>query len=399
MNFRSLRIAAATCIILTGTLIPVTSSQAFIGGFVGYLGFDVDVGLDSATRDFLRSYPKEVREQAVIGATQIMDRADVSIALVFKQGRDLLLLGKDVVVCAGVTAESIPGGIFRRMFGIRRNYTEVLKEEMGKVASKATLNATPAVLYKRYVDVDNIGRDAYCLTLDGDLDQHGVLMLRAEIKTTALLWKRMEGLAPSKENPVGCTTVRECYALVSTTVGDSLGKALKQDKNQINADERMARIVSPPEPQVSWGSSSFDLRAYELAMLAMLSVHDDLLRVSLKRISRGAKERSRLMALVDRNESLLRSAEAERSKIAGCNQAYQMIPSFREATTQLDVASRYEVISPDDLAAIISRIQWLEERRSDLAAYKDERRGGVRNDGSSCFYIPEPIDRIRPEHL
>lgn len=381
MNFRSLRIAAATCAIFTGTLTPVTSSQAFIGGFAGYLGLDVEVGIDSATRDFLQGYPKEIREQAVIGATQIMDRADVSIALVFKQGRDFLLLGKDVVVCAGVTIENIPRGFLQRLFGIRPNFTQLLKDEIEEVGEEASLNTTPAKLYKRYVDVDNLGRDAYCLTLQGDLDQHSVLLLRAEVKTTGLLWKRMEGLAPTKENPVGCTTVRECYSMVSTTVDDSLSKALKQDKDRIRADERMARIVRPPEPKSSWGSSNFDLRTYELALLGMLAIHDDLVRVGLKRTAKGTEENNKLLGMMNRNDALLREAEGQRDKVAGCNQAYRMIPQFQEATAQLEVVKGYEVLAPDAVAGAANQLQGLEGRRATLAAFN---RGGVINNGRSC---------------
>ncbi|MGI0646811.1 hypothetical protein ACRCPS_17500 [Pseudomonas aeruginosa] len=383
MDFRALRVAAATFTIMAGTLLPATSSHA-LGGFVGYLGLDVEAGLDSATRNFLQGYPKEIREQAVIGATQIMNRADESIAKVFIQGRDILLLGKDVIVCTGVTVENIPRGMLERLFGIRPNYTEVLQNELKKLGDEAKLTSKPGQLYTRYVDVDNIGSDAYCLTLQDDLDQHSVMKIRAEVKTTGLLWKRMEALAPSPTNQAGCSTVRDCYVLVSTTVDTDLATAPKQDKDLIKADERMGRVVRPPEPKETWFSNNFDLRTYEQAMLIMLAVHDDLLRVAAKRQVQGLEAYKKLKDMVAGTEALV--AEAERQKgAAACNRAYNMAPQVRAAQTQLDAVKAYEIVLPAELLEVANRLQGVESRRVKLASTSSV---WIYNDGKSCSVVP-----------
>lgn len=384
MNFRAMRVAATTCAILTGTLLPVTSSNAFLGGFVGYLGFDVKAGLDSATRDFLSVYPENIRKQAVIGANEVLNRADESVARVFTQGRDLMLLGKEVVVCTGVTLENIPRGWGMRLFGIRPVYTQLLKDEINDVAKATSLTSKPGDIYMRYVSVDNLGRDAYCLTLQGDLDQQGVIQLRTEIKTTALLWKRLEALAPSQANPVGCTTVRECYALVSTTVDDSLKRALKQDKDYISANERMAAIERPPEPKSSWGSSNFNLRTYELAMLKMLAVHDDLLRVASQRIAKSDEEQAKLNKQISAVDSQIGAAEKLKEVAAACNQGYKLAPDVSALTKQFGVVNGYENLTPDEQKVIEGRITGLEKRRAALAAKSGK---WVVNNGKSCSVV------------
>lgn len=383
MDFRALRVAAATFTIMAGTLLPATSSHA-LGGFVGYLGLDVEAGLDSATRDFLQGYPKEIREQAVIGATQIMNRADESIAKVFIQGRDFLMLGKDFIVCTGVTTERIPLGMLQRFFGIRPNYTEILQDKLEELGDEATLKTSPGRLYLRYVDVDNLGRDAYCLTLQDDLDQHSVMKIRAEVKTTGLLWKRLEDLGRSPSDQDGCSTVRDCYELVSTTVDTDLANAPKQDKDLIRADERMGRVVRPPEPKKTWLSNNFDLRTYEQAMLIMLSVHDDLLRVAAKRQVQGLEAYKRLKDMVAGTEALV--AQAERQKgAAACNQAYNMAPQVRSAQTQLDAVKAYEIVLPAELQEVASRLQGVESRRVKLASTSSV---WIYNDGKSCSVVP-----------
>lgn len=384
MDFRALRVAAATFTIMAGTLLPATSSHA-LGGFVGYLGLDVEAGLDSATRDFLQGYPKEIREQAVIGATQIMNRADESIAKVFVQGRDFLMLGKDFIVCTGVTGENLPRGMLQRLIGFRPNYTEMLQDKLEELGDETTLKTSPGRLYLRYVNVDNLGRDAYCLTLQDDLDQHSVMKIRAEVKTTGLLWKRMEDLAPSPTNKPGCSTVRDCYELVSTTVDTDLANAPKQDKDLIRADERMGRVVRPPEPKKTWLSNNFDLRTYEQAMLIMLSVHDDLLRVAAKRQVQGLEAYKKLKDMIAGTEALVAEAERQKEGAAACNRAYNMAPQVRNAQTQLDAVKTYEIVLPAELQEVANRLQRVESRRVALASISSVR---IYNDGRSCTVVP-----------
>ncbi|WP_162957805.1 hypothetical protein, partial [Pseudomonas aeruginosa] len=332
MHLRFLRIAATSCAVLLSTLLPATSSQAF-GGPIASLGFDVKAGLDSATINFLNNYPATVREEAVKGANQILNRADESVSKIFDQSRDLVLLAKDVAVCAGVTLETVGVGTFRRMFGIHPNWTERLKEFVADIQDEATLTSTPAVLYKQYVDADNRGRDAYCLTHQGDLDQEGIMNLRKQIKTTALMWQRLEPY---------CANVRECYALVSATVDAAVQGAAKQDLKRIDAADRLAKIKRPPEPQRSVFSSNFDLRTYELALLALLSIHDDLIRASELRVAAGTVEKNKLDNQLATNEAKLNLLEHDKNKIAACNEAYKVAGWFDAAGAQLKVVEGYE---------------------------------------------------------
>lgn len=382
MHSRRLRAAAASLTILAGTLLPSTSSHAFITGFVAYLGFDVEAGLDTATRDFLNAYPEKIKEQAVTGSAQIMDRADESVSRIFAQGRDLLLLGKDVINCAEVTAERLPRGVLDRLFGFRPNYTEMIQDELEQIADESRLTSKPIDLLTRYIDADNIGKDAYCLTLQGDLDHHSVLLIRAELKTKWLLWKRMEALKPTPANPVGCTSVRECYALVSTTVDAEMGKSLKQDKDLIKAEHRMSMVVRPPEPNSSWFSNNFDLSTYEQAMLIMLSVHDDLIRARVTRETIGTQKLERLRQLINSNEAKIQNAELERNRAAACNQAYKAAGSLREASELLLSVRSYEVLPQEELDMMANKNADLERRRIQLSSV---RGNGIINDNHACM--------------
>ncbi|HCH7782784.1 TPA: hypothetical protein NNM78_002223 [Pseudomonas aeruginosa] len=371
MHQRFLRIAATSCAVLLSTLLPTTSSQAF-GGPIASLGFDVKAGLDSATINFLNNYPATVREEAVKGANQILNRADESVSKIFDQSRDLVLLAKDVAVCAGVTLETVGVGTFRRMFGIHPNWTERLKEFVADIQDEATLTSTPADLYKQYVDADNRGRDAYCLTHQGDLDQEGIMNLRKQIKTTALMWQRLQPY---------CANVRECYALVSATVDTAVKGAAKQDLKRIDAEDRLAKIKRPPEPQRSVFSSNFDLRTYELALLALLSIHDDLIRASELRIAAGTVEKNKLDNQLATNEAKLNLLEHDKNKIAACNEAYKVAGWFDAAGAQLKVVEGYEVLTADELNALAEKVKNQSQRRARVAAFSMD---GVINNGKGC---------------
>lgn len=370
-----IKILAASFTIGLATLFPSTNSYAFLGGVVGYMGFDVDIGLDSATRAFLQGYPEDIRKQVVLGANQVLDRADESVARVFVQSHGLLLGAKDVVVCSGRVMEHIPRGMMERFFGLRPDsYSAIAEQSLMDFRAGVKLIDSPNKIANGYTNIDNIASDAFCLTLQSDLDHYRVVRLRPEVKTSGLLWTRLEPL---------CENVRGCYALTLATVHTSMANAVRQDLVKTKAEERFAAIKQPPLPTSGW-KSNFDLVQYEHALNSLLAINDDLIRVSTARAKAGMVKLTAFEGKETQVSQWLSAAEAERNGVTRCNRGYQLASAVKDVGTLRDQVGTYEFLQPAEWEAVKIKVINLSTRQKALATAK----GPFINDGSRCWNYP-----------
>lgn len=377
------RLFAANSTMAIAVLISTTNSEAFLGAMVGYLGFDVDVGLDTATSEFLQQYPKEIRIQLVQGANEVLDRADESVARVFVQSQGLLLGVQDVAICVGRVGEHIPRGMLERIFGIRPDsYSAIAVESLNQFRSHVQLIDSPTKIANGYTDVDNIVSDAFCLTLQSDLDHFRSVRLRPEVKTSGLLWTRLEPL---------CGNVRDCYALSLATVRTSMTNAVEQDLVKTKAAERFSAINQPPPPSAGW-RSNFDFLEYEHALNALLAINDDLIRVSSARAKAGNEKLLAFEGMHSQIAQWMSAAEDEPNLVTRCNRGYQIAGAVKDLGNLREQAEGYDLLRPAELDAMKAKFEKVSARQKALAA----TTGKFMNNGNRCWdvVIRAPNSRI-----
>lgn len=347
------------------------------------LGLDVKAGIDSETLRFLESYPENVRKEAVLGASQVLDRADVSVSKIFMQGRELIFLVTDGAVCIQRNLKAVPRGVFERMFGLYTVYSREVDGALNKLANSARLNTTPSDFVKGYVVVDVIASDGQCLTMQSDLDQRELIKQRGVINTSYILWQRLGDI---------CKSLGECYSLVRTTVESELSNALQQDKDRVKADERMARISQPPEPRQTKLPKNYGLFHYERAINGMLEIHDDLIRVREVRLAKGLAVKSELDKALASVFDSLKKAESTKDWAASCNQGYKLAHQFTTIANLQEGLAGFELLSKQEMDDLKSSISLAADRQKKLVSRKSSSNG-FRNDGKSCWWLTPAFDK------
>ncbi|WLG83705.1 hypothetical protein PSH97_21780 [Pseudomonas cucumis] len=370
-------LSALTCALAIGVL-PDTSHA-------GLLGFDVTAGIDKGTLEFLRQFPTDVRANFVLAVRQSLDRTDLSVNNFFDHTDKLLINAQDALNCASIDLSSIPKDALDRLIGKDGNPAETLNDELESTREGAKWDTTPSHFRIRYADLDFKASVARCKSSSGDLVRSEIVKVRGQATAAYILWARLDGQ---------CTSSGNCYELVSNSLKETLASSLKQDKDKIAADQRFARVTSPPKPG-GW-FNKYKWEPYQTTLVDLLRINDELALVTNDRVTKGKAAFDTFTASMnDINAKLADAGRKVRSnrpidKVRGCNIGYNLVTQINGVESQLAKVKGYEVLTTEQM---VQQKKGLADAKTTAQGYAKTKGGFIRNNNSTCefFYPPRPF--------
>lgn len=370
-------LSALTCALAISVL-PGTSHA-------GLLGFDVTAGIDKGTLEFLRQFPADVRANFVLAVRQSLDRTDLSVNNFFDHTDKLLINAQDALNCASIDLSSIPKDALDRLIGKDANPAETLNDELESTREGAKWDTTPGHFRIRYADLDFKASVARCKSSSGDLVRSEIVKIRDQAKSAYILWARLDGQ---------CISSGKCYELVSNSLKDTLDASLEQDKDKIAADQRFARVTSPPKPG-GW-FNKYKWEPYQATLVDLLRINDELALVTNDRVTKGKAAFDAFTAsLNDINANLVIAGQKVSSnnpgeKVRGCNIGYSLATRINGVESQLTKVKGYEVLTTEQM---VQQEKVLADAKGRAKEYAKTRGGFIKNNGSSCefHFTPRPF--------
>lgn len=377
-------------LILRTLPIAIALAAAPAASQAALLGFDVKAGLDKGTIEFLKAYPANVRTEFVAAVDQSLDRFDQSAADFFASTNELLNKTQETTRCMTQQLGQVPADWLRNAAELDRNVSEELNEDLEDLRSDAGWRTTPSKFRRLYADFDAKASKADCLTAAGDLLKPEILRYRKQARESYILWARLEGQ---------CSDSQSCYDLVHTGLQENLEAALGQDKAKIDADARFALVAEPPR-KTGW-FMSYPWRPYQVALVDMLRINDELALVAHARQEQGQAALAIFKQDLRIAQQDIATAQALSKgnwdqKAAACNAGYKISKRMDGISSKLGAVEPFEVLTDLQLSeyrkAVVSAT-------AQAHALRDVKNSGLVNSKGACsvkaYRQPSP-DQERP---